>query len=178
MSFFATDPQSHQSENTWFTPRHLIDALGPFDLDPCTVSFRPFDTAKKHIERDLGGCGLAESWEGLDVWLNPPYGKEIMPFIRKFIFYKKGVTLIFARMGSVQVQDLLNAGAYGFCLRKMVKFIRKDGTPSGDNAGADSIIFFFDEKYLERVSKLEGVVIRNFRNGINPTAGNYNLIPN
>lgn len=55
MTFISTDPQNHQGENTWFTPKEIIEALGPFDLDPCTVSFRPFDTAKNHIERDMGG---------------------------------------------------------------------------------------------------------------------------
>lgn len=30
--FAATDPQNHQSENTWFTPKHIIDACGEFGL--------------------------------------------------------------------------------------------------------------------------------------------------
>lgn len=34
-SFISTDPNTHQSENTWFTPKVFIDALGSFDLDPC-----------------------------------------------------------------------------------------------------------------------------------------------
>jgi hypothetical protein len=37
MAFTNTEPQTHQGENTWFTPRHFIETLGPFDLDPCTV---------------------------------------------------------------------------------------------------------------------------------------------
>lgn len=54
-SFIATDPSNHQSENTWFTPKEFIDNLGPFDLDPCTMSFRPYNTASRHIEFDMGG---------------------------------------------------------------------------------------------------------------------------
>lgn len=102
MTFVSTDPQSHQGENTWFTPKSIIDALGgsdSFDLDPCTQSFRPFDTAKNHVAHDLGECGLSIDWCGR-VWLNPPYGKEIGPFLRKFMVHKKGVALIFARMGN------------------------------------------------------------------------------
>lgn len=158
MSFTNTEPQSHQGENTWFTPKQYIDALGPFDLDPCTVSFRPFDTAKVHIERDLGGCGLATPWEG-DVWLNPPYGKEIGPFIDKFIEHKKGIMLIFARMGSEPVQKLIKSGAMMFCLRRRVYFIQKDGLKA-TNAGTDSMLVFFDEKYIEKCMAMDGVFVK------------------
>jgi hypothetical protein len=68
--FTATDPANHNSENTWFTPKIFIDTLGGFDLDPCTMSFRPFDTANEHICYDIGQDGLKIDWYG-DVWLNP-----------------------------------------------------------------------------------------------------------
>ena len=66
---------SHQSARakttTWLTPPELIQALGPFDLDPCAApSPRPWPTAAQHIE--LPRDGLAEPWSGY-VWLNPPY---------------------------------------------------------------------------------------------------------
>jgi hypothetical protein len=32
MTFTATDPSSHQSENIWFTPKYIIEKLGGFDL--------------------------------------------------------------------------------------------------------------------------------------------------
>jgi hypothetical protein len=32
----------------WLTPPEIITSLGMFDLDPCTPSVRPWDTAKKH----------------------------------------------------------------------------------------------------------------------------------
>lgn len=157
MSFCATDPQAHESENIWFTPKPMIEALGPFDLDPCTVSFRPFHTAKKHFEFDLGDNGLELPWSG-DVWLNPPYGKQIMPFIDKFISHKRGIMLIFARMGSEGVQKLIREGAYIFCLRKRLYFIQKHGLKS-TNAGTDSILVFFDGKYFDKCQELGGVFI-------------------
>lgn len=49
--------------NTWLTPRFIIDALGPFHLDPCAApSPRPWDTAQIHYE--LPTDGLAEPWSG------------------------------------------------------------------------------------------------------------------
>ncbi len=58
MTFISTDPQTHNSENTWFTPRDLIEKLGGFDLDPCTVSFRPYNIANINVNYDKGECGL------------------------------------------------------------------------------------------------------------------------
>lgn len=161
MAFTNTEPQNHQGENTWFTPRHLIDVLGPFDLDPCTMSFRPFNTAKKHVCFDRGIDGLKVKWFG-DVWLNPPYGKELTPFVKKFIKHRHGVMLIFARMGSENVQLLLESGAYAFCLRKRIYFIQKDGMKS-TNAGTDSILVFFDKKWKTKLSKIEGILIKGKR---------------
>jgi len=160
MSFTNTDPQNHQSENTWFTPKYFIDCLGPFDLDPCTVSFRPFNTAKKHIEHDLGNCGLKTQWIG-NVWLNPPYGKEISPFIDKFIEHKKGIMLIFARMDNVNVQKLIKSGSTLFLLRKRILFINKNHQKSS-NAGTGSMLVFYDSDYIEKIknSNLEGVFIK------------------
>jgi hypothetical protein len=160
MSFTNTDPQNHQSENTWFTPKHFIDLLGPFDLDPCTVSYRPFDTAINHIEYDKGQCGIETEWKG-KVWLNPPYGKEISPFINKFIEHKDGVMLIFARMGNIDVQKLIQAGAYLYMLRKRVCFYNKNGIKV-TNAGTDSMLVFFDDSFICKLQQpdLIGVFVR------------------
>lgn len=157
MSFVKTDPPSHNSENTWFTPKEFIEKLGPFNLDPCTVSYRPFDTANHHINHDKGECGLFYDWHGL-VWLNPPYGKSIGPFIDKFIEHKKGVMLIFARMGSEGVQKLIKSGAYIYCLRKRIHFIQKSGKKAS-NAGTDSLLVFYSESYVNKVKQFEGVLM-------------------
>lgn len=158
MSFTSTEPASHESENTWFTPRELIDQLGEFDLDPCTVSFRPFDIAKNHIERDTGGCGLSVPWTGR-VFINPPYGKEIPPFIDKFIKEKpSGYMLIFARMGSDGIQKLIKSGAYLFCLRKRIYFIQKDFIKK-TNAGTDSVLVFWNKEELAFLNKIDGVLV-------------------
>lgn len=160
MSFTNADPQNHQSENTWFTPVEFIDKLGPFDLDPCTTSYRPFNTANVHIEHDKGGCGIYSDWAG-DVWLNPPYGKQIMPFIDKFLAHRQGVMLIFARMGSEGVQKIIKSNAYIYCLRKRIYFVNKEGKEL-TNAGTDSLLVFFDNKYIEKVEQFPGAMIRKW----------------
>lgn len=152
MTFVKTDPQGHQGENTWFTPKEIIDCLGPFDLDPCTVSYAPFKTAKEHFFNDLGVCGIKNKWYG-DVWLNPPYGKEMTPFIDRFIEHKRGCMLIFARMDNRDVQKLISSGSFFYFLRKRVKFIDKNGRVSS-NAGTGSCLVFYDEKYIRRAKGL------------------------
>ena len=38
-------------KNEWLTPIEIINALGEFDLDPCSPIVRKWDTAKKHIDQ-------------------------------------------------------------------------------------------------------------------------------
>lgn len=61
-------------EKTWLTPPYIIDALGPFDLDPCCPPKMPWQTAAEMVCRPADG--LAVDWRGKRVWLNPPYGRE------------------------------------------------------------------------------------------------------
>ena len=57
----------HQSaaalKDEWLTPRHVLDALGPFDLDPCAPQVRPWDTAARHYT--VMDNGLVQPWSGM-----------------------------------------------------------------------------------------------------------------
>ena len=67
------------SSDEWYTPKWIIDALGEFDLDPCSPIDRPFDTAKVHYSKN--DDGLSKVWTGR-VWLNPPYSRVLL---RQFV---------------------------------------------------------------------------------------------
>ena len=75
-------------EKTWLTPPHIIEALGPFDLDPCCPPTMPWRTATRmvHWPED----GLQVDWTGKRVWCNPPYGRDAVPFLRKMAENKTG----------------------------------------------------------------------------------------
>ena len=76
-------------EKTWLTPRYIIDALGPFDLDPCCPDGgMPWQTARQMIAKSEDG--LKADWNGKRVWLNPPYGREALPFFEKMIAQNTG----------------------------------------------------------------------------------------
>ena len=75
-------------EKTWLTPPEIINALGPFDLDPCCPPTMPWRTATQMVH--WPDDGLKIDWTGKRVWLNPPYGREAVPFLRKMAENKTG----------------------------------------------------------------------------------------
>jgi phage N-6-adenine-methyltransferase len=67
---------------TWETPQeffNLLDKEFSFTLDPCCVK----ETAKcsEYFTPEIDG--LSKSWEGHIVFMNPPYGSEIGPWMHK-----------------------------------------------------------------------------------------------
>ena len=163
-SFFSCDSVTHEGRtNTWFTPQKIVTALGPFDLDPCTQTFRPYDTATRHICEDLGECGLRGGWEGR-VWLNPPYGKEIAKWLSKLADHGNGIALVFSRTETEWCQAMIaRADAVNF-LKGRIAFIRKDGVPS-TNAGTGSILLAWGRENVEAIKRLPGVIFHTTKGG-------------
>lgn len=89
---------AHQSprmkNDEWLTPPEIKRPLGSFDLDPCSPINRPWPTAGAHytIEDD----GLSLPWYGR-VWLNPPFGREAVKWLRRMVDHGNGIALIPAR---------------------------------------------------------------------------------
>lgn len=85
---------AHQSASsrttTWLTPPSIIDALGPFDLDPCCPPAMPWKTAALMLTK--AEDGLFTPWpDSARVWLNPPYGTgEIEPWLEKMALHPGG----------------------------------------------------------------------------------------
>jgi hypothetical protein len=125
---------------TWLTPPHVLEALGKFDLDPCASLNRPWDTAKHHytVEDD----GLMQPWFGR-VWLNPPYGKEALPFMEKMAMHRKGVALLFARTETRMFQDVVFPYASSMLfLRGRLKFHRPDGSLASTSQSPSVLIAY------------------------------------
>lgn len=122
----------------WLTPKFILDALGPFDLDPCASVVRPWPTAGTHytIEDD----GFARPWAGR-VWLNPPYGPETARWLGRLADHGQGTALIFARTETRYFFDYVwpRATALLF-LKGRINFCHTDGTPGAVNSGAPSVL--------------------------------------
>ena len=75
-------------EKTWLTPKHIIDALGHFDTDPCCPPNMPWRTADRMLTKE--DDGTTAPWVGR-VWCNPPYGRDAIPFLKRMSRYEGGV---------------------------------------------------------------------------------------
>jgi hypothetical protein len=145
---------SHQSARakttTWLTPPELIEALGPFDLDPCAApSPRPWPTAARHIE--LPQDGLAAEWAG-HVWLNPPYSFEAWTWLDKLAKHGDGIALIFARTETAGFVEQVWKKATGVLfLHGRLYFHHADGTRAGANSGAPSCLVAYGDRAAERL---------------------------
>lgn len=134
---------SHQSARaittTWLTPPELIEALGPFDLDPCAApSPRPWPTAERHIE--LPEDGLAAEWAG-QVWLNPPYSFAAWQWLEKLAEHGDGIALVFARTETAGfVREVWGKASGVLFLHGRLYFHHADGERAAANSGAPSCL--------------------------------------
>ena len=157
-SFVAVDPQSHKGQtNTWLTPPYLLEALGPFDLDPC--GFPGHHTANRVI--CLPEDGLSAEWNGR-VWLNPPYGKGVLPWLEKLKRHGDGIALVFARTDAAWFQAIApDADAICF-IRARVKFLN-DQFERKYQPSAPSILIAFGKGNADSLRKVQGVILKRFQ---------------
>lgn len=139
-------------EEQWLTPQPLVQAFGPFDLDPCSPVNRPWKTAKRHLTKL--DDGLKRPWPPRAfVWMNPPYGAECQAWMEKAAAHGNALCLVFARTETKwfheTVWEHLNATAVLF-LKGRVRFCRVDGTQAGA-AGAPNVLVAYGERARERL---------------------------
>jgi hypothetical protein len=144
----------------WLTPPYILEALGPFELDPCSSENRPWDTAKTHYT--IKDNGLIQDWSGR-VWCNPPYGPKMAPFLEKLAAHPDGgIALVFARTETRAFFDHVWAKATAMLfLKGRVKFHKSDGTVAGP-ANSPSVLIAYGETEAEVLKncKLNGKYIR------------------
>lgn len=152
--------RSTKATDEWYTPKELIDSLGSFDLDPCAPVNPLWRTAKLMYNKN--DDGLLQNWEGR-VWLNPPYSKPLIElFIQKMAEHNNGIALLFNRLDSAMMQDIILKKAISMkILRKRIRFYRPDGTQGG-SPGCGSILFAFGDynDTILRNNNLQGIYIR------------------
>jgi hypothetical protein len=148
----------------WLTPPDILNKLGEFDMDPCSPINRPWDTARVHFNKDEDG--LSKQWEGR-VWLNPPFGKEAVKWIRKFSEHRKGILLIPARTETKMFFDYIWPFATGILFIKgRPSFYTVDGTKAPFNSGAPIVLVSYtaqDDEALRKSGLGEFVSLNNGR---------------
>ena len=81
MDKITTSVMFSSDTDLWSTPKYFFDELDNefnFTLDVCANS----DNAKcsKYFDKEMNG--LEKDWTG-NVWCNPPYGREIVKWVKK-----------------------------------------------------------------------------------------------
>lgn len=156
---FETKHGNKAGTDEWLTPPYILEALGHFDLDPCSPILRPWDTAANHY--NVNDDGLSREWSGR-VFCNPPYGDQAKKWLMKCSSHKNCIALTFARtetkMFFESVWDKATAVLF---IKGRLRFYHVDGT-QGASAGAPSVLIAYDEEnaLLLKNSSIPGKFLR------------------
>lgn len=121
----ADEPADDGSNDEWYTPAWLFEALGlSFDLDVCAPEDRSLVTVPARRFYTETDDGLAQPWHGL-VWCNPPYSSPT-PWASQMISHGEGVWLSHIPINGLWCLDLWRH-ATAFRLFQGMEFVRPDG---------------------------------------------------
>ena len=127
-------------KDEWLTPKYILDALGPFDLDPCASVVRPWSTAVQHYT--IEDNGLTKPWSGR-VWCNPPYGSQTGRWMARLRDHGDGIALVFARTETRMFFESAWGGADAMLfLAGRLAFCDTAGRPAA-GAGAPSVLIAY-----------------------------------
>lgn len=155
-------PHRGQSD-VWLTPPEIINALGPFDLDPCAAIGQPWDTAAEHLTEKEDG--LLQSWDGF-VWCNPPFGPEAGRWLERMADYRNGIALVPARTETRWfVSHVWEAADAVLFLHGRPHFHRIDGTRGKANSGAPICLIAYGPTAVARLAtcELTGSLVTDWR---------------
>ena len=157
---------SHQKtvgdSQDWITPRWIIDALGPFDLDPCAAFPRPWDCAAYNLA--LGSDGLSRDWKGR-VWLNPPFNRyEVGKWIKKLAEHGRGTALLHARTEAAWFEPVWKSASGILFLADRLYFHYPDGRRAEANSGAPACLVSFGAHDRQRLAQadIRGTLVTNW----------------
>ena len=165
MSGMGSHQKHGRAEAVWLTPPEIVQALGPFDLDPCFGAPRPWDTAAEHYGPDAAGGlgGLHMPWRAGMVWCNPPYDRHAWAWLARCADHGSAIALIFARteVREFHRQVWERATALLF-LEGRLFFHHPDGRRAAHNGGAPSVLVAYGEEAAARLYRcpLKGARVR------------------
>jgi ParB family chromosome partitioning protein len=152
---------NNSGENEWYTPAEFIEAaratMGSIDIDPASCELAN-QTVKADRFCTIDDSGLEATWTG-NVWLNPPYAQpQIGDFAKKLVEesdnFKQAIVLVNNATETRWFQLMLFI-ANAVCFpSSRIKFIDKNGNPSGAPLQGQAILYFGEnkEKFTEHFS--------------------------
>jgi hypothetical protein len=146
----------------WLTPPEIVNALAPFDLDPCAPVARPWPTAGTHYT--IQDDGLRQDWFGF-VWVNPPFGPDAGAWLDRLAGHGEGIGLAPARTETRWfVEQIWRRASAVLFLHGRPYFHRVDGTRGHANSGAPICLIGYGTKARDRLagSGLAGSLVESW----------------
>jgi DNA N-6-adenine-methyltransferase (Dam) len=157
---------SHQQcvgkSQDWITPRWILDATGPFDLDPCAADPRPWNCARVNWSTH----GLERDWFGT-IYLNPPYNRyEVSAWASKLARHNNGVALLHARTEAKWFEPVWQHAAVILFLADRIHFHRPNGSREPANSGAPPVLAAFGDEAAQRLYRcgIGGALVTRWHN--------------
>jgi hypothetical protein len=144
------------ASDDFLTPPELVEAMGEFDLDPCS-SHRAERSFGRKQYRFPEENGLLLPWVGR-VFVNPPFS-ELQSWIDRFILHANGVLLVPARVEVGWFWKLWHHCDGIFLTKGPVKYLCPEGkSPPGFFGGAFCAIGRDNAESLKKIP-LKGVLL-------------------
>lgn len=132
-------------QERWQTPPEIFDPLMHefrFDLDAAA------DMETRRVTAFLSPSLNALNgykWPGDTIWLNPPYGRQLEPFVRRaFAEAQRGPTIAalipFRCRAAWWHECVIGAAPEVRCFRKRIRFMKLDGTRGKFTGSCDSCL--------------------------------------
>jgi hypothetical protein len=134
----------------WWTPKYIFDKIGlQFDLDPCMPENKlPWIPVRNSY--DYVDDGLSKAWAGI-VWLNPPYGRETIKWMKRLAEHGNGIALVPVRSDTRWWHEtVIKSDAVCF-IKGRIQFIAGNGQPAPSNSGAPSCLIAYGKECAEAI---------------------------
>ena len=147
------------SSDEYYTPPHIIEALGHFDLDPATPPDPRWRTADVMYTKD--DDGLAQPWFGR-VFLNPPYSQPLVTqFMQKMAAHGNGIALVVPKLGTKMFREFIFPRCSAiYILSERIKFYDQNWVQQKSPI-CQSMLVAFSEDNKEAIKKsgLKGLML-------------------
>jgi len=131
------------------TPKFIIDACGPFDLDPCASPTQPWPCARISWTTD----GLVRDWRPYGMkYVNPPFDQYVVgDWVAKAADSGNAVVLLHARTETAWFMPIWRHAACILFLADRIFFHKPDGIRHAHNSGAPPVLIAFGEEAAQRL---------------------------
>lgn len=145
-----------RASERWQTPPEVWEPLNSefsFDLDAAA------DAQTTRLPIYLSDALSPLPWPGKRIWLNPPYGRMLEPFVRRAEMEARRGKLVVALIPFRCRADWWHTCVIGKarevrCIRKRVRFVRLDGSRGDFTGSCDSCVVVWDTPWLVKSTAL------------------------